>query len=179
MLIYEPVKPRKNVRGAGEDVRSGDHVFAPGVVLGAAEIGLLASLGHPLVHVHRRPRVAIVATGSELVEVDHAPGPGQIRNSNSYALRAQCQQLGVEPDVLGIVSDDYQATKRLMAEGLEYDVLLTTGGVSVGEFDFVKDELVRCGAEEIFWRVAQRPGKPLPFAATEKTLVFSLAGNPV
>lgn len=179
VLVYEPVKPRRNVRGAGEDVRSGDHVFGPGTVLGAAEIGLLASLGRPSVQVHRRPRVAIIATGSELVEVAHAPGPGQIRNSNSYALRAQCQQLGIEPDVLGIVSDDYQATKRLMAEGLEYDVLLTSGGVSVGEFDFVKNVQDELGVERRLWGVAMKPGKPLAFGVKGSTLVFGLPGNPV
>ena len=179
VLIFEPVKPRKNVRGAGEDVKAGERVFGPGMVLGPAEIGLLASLGRPVVWVHRRPRVAILATGSELVEVDQPLGSGQIRNSNSYSLRAQCQQLGIEPVMLGIVSDDYAATKKLMEEGLDYDVLLTSGGVSVGQFDFVKDVQDELGVQRRLWGVAMKPGKPLSFGVKDDTLVFGVPGNPV
>jgi len=179
VLFYQPVKRRINIRGAGEDVRAGDRVFGLGQVLGPAEIGLLASLGHPVVQVHRRPRVAIIATGSELVPVDRPLGPGQIRNSNSFSLRAQCQQLGIEPVVLGIVSDDYAATKAIMAEGLEYDVLLTSGGVSVGQFDFVKDVQDELGVERRLWGVSMKPGKPLSFGVKNGKLVFGLPGNPV
>lgn len=179
VLIYEPVKRRKNVRRAGEDVQAGDRVFAPGHVLGPPEIGLLASLGHPTVDVHRRPSVAILATGSELVEVDQSLSHGQIHNSNSYSLRAQCQQLGIEPVMLGIVHDDYEATKKLMEEGLACDVLITSGGVSVGMFDFVKDVQSDLGIERRLWGVAMKPGKPLAFGVKGSTLVFGLPGNPV
>lgn len=179
VLVYQPAKRRINIRQAGEDVRAGDHVFAPGQVLGPAEIGMLASLGHPTVQVHRRPRVAIIATGSELVATDRQPGPGQIRNSNTFSLRAQCQQLGIEPVVLGIVSDEHAATKALMAEGLDYDVLLTSGGVSVGQFDFVKDVQDDLGVERRLWGVAMKPGKPLSFGVKDGKLVFGLPGNPV
>ena len=148
-------------------------------MLGPAEIGLIASLGYPKVPVHARPRVAIISTGSELVEVDQPLGPGQIRNSNSYALRAQCQQLGVSVEVLGIVPDDYESTREMIERGLEYDVLLTSGGVSVGEFDFVKDVQDELGVERRLWGVSMKPGKPLAFGVHNGALVFGLPGNPV
>ena len=104
--ILEPVKPGKNIRRAGEDISAGERVLAAGTALGPAEIGILASLGHPQLSVHMRPRVAIISTGSELVEVDQPLGPGQIRNSNSYTLRSLCTQMGVEAHAFGIVPDD-------------------------------------------------------------------------
>ncbi|MFH0917248.1 MAG: gephyrin-like molybdotransferase Glp [bacterium] len=179
VLILEAVRPGKNIRRAGEDVVQGDKVLAAGSVLGPAEIGLIASLGLPTVLVHRRPKVAIISTGSELVEVDQPLGPGQIRNSNTYSLRAQCQQLGIEATALGIVPDDYEATCRLVEQGLEYDVLLTSGGVSVGQFDFVKDVQDDLGVQRKLWGVAMKPGKPLAFGVRDGTLVFGLPGNPV
>ena len=177
--IFESVKPGKNIRRSGEDVIAGDRVLAAGTVLGPAEMGLLASLGRPEVSVYRTPRVAIVSTGSELVEVDQPLGPGQIRNSNSYSLQAQCGQLGIEATALGIVPDDYEATRDLITKGLEYDVLLTSGGVSVGEFDFVKDIQDELGVERRLWGVSMKPGKPLVFGVRGRTLVFGLPGNPV
>jgi molybdopterin molybdotransferase len=179
VLVHDPVRPGKNVRRAGDDINAGDRVLGPGTVLGPAEIGVIASLGFPSVEVHRRPRVAIISTGSELVDVGRPLGPGQIRNSNSYSLRAQCQQLGVEATVFGIVPDDYEATRAAIAEGLDYDVLLTSGGVSVGRFDFVKDVQDELGVERRLWGVAMKPGKPLAFGVRQGTLVFGLPGNPV
>jgi molybdopterin molybdotransferase len=183
VLVHEAVRPGKNIRRSGEDVAAGDRVLGAGAPLAAAEIGVLASLGHPLVLVHRRPRVAIISTGSELVEVDQPLGPGQIRNSNSYSLRALCKQMGVEATPFGIVPDDYEATRDAIAAGLEYDVLLTSGGVSVGRFDFVKDVQDELGVERRLWGVAMKPGKPLAFGiqtrAEGKCLVFGLPGNPV
>lgn len=179
VLIYEPVKPGKNIRRAGEDIVAGDRVLAAGALLGAAEIGVLASLGHPHVPVHRRPRVALISTGSELVEVDQPLGPGQIHNSNTYSLRALCRQMGVEANALGIIPDDYEATRTAIEAGLEYDVLVTSGGVSVGRFDFVKDVQDELGVERRLWGVAMKPGKPLVFGVRGKTLVFGLPGNPV
>ncbi len=179
VLVYEAVKPGKNIRRAGEDVMAGDRVLAAGTPLGPAEIGVLASLGRPQLLVHRRPRVAVISTGSELVEVDQPLGPGQIRNSNSYSLRALCRQLGVEAISFGIVPDDYDATRRAIQAGLEYDVLLTSGGVSVGRFDFVKDVQDELGVERRLWGVAMKPGKPLAFGVRGGTLVFGLPGNPV
>ena len=177
--LLQSAKPGRNVRHAGEDVTAGTRVLAAGAVLGPGEIGLIASLGYPEVRVHRHPRVAIISTGSELVEVHQSLGPGQIRNSNSYALRAQCQQLGIHADVLGIVPDDYESTRRMIERGLEYDVLLSTGGVSVGEFDFIKDVQDELGVQRRLWGVAMKPGKPLAFGVRDGKLVFGLPGNPV
>ena len=179
VVVFEAAKRGKNIRRAGEDVGAGDRVLGPGSVLGPAEIGLIASLGHPTVQVHQRPRVAVLSTGSELVEVDRSLGPGQIRNSNSYSLRALCQQMGIEPTMLGIVPDDYDATRDLVQKGLGYDVLLTTGGVSVGQFDFIKDIQDELGVQRKLWGVAMKPGKPLVFGVHDNTLVFGLPGNPV
>jgi molybdopterin molybdotransferase len=179
VLIFEQVKMGKNVRPAGGDVTTGSTVLKAGTVLGPAEIGMAASLGFSALPVHRLPKVAVVLTGSELVEVGQPLGPGQIHNSNGYALRALCQQLGIEPDVLGIVADDLAATKTLMAKGLDYDVLLTSGGVSVGAFDFVKEAQAELGVEQLLWGVAMKPGKPLVFGKRGSTLVFGLPGNPV
>ncbi len=179
VLVFESVRPGKNVRRAGDDVRAGERVLAAGTVLGPAEIGVLASLGFPQVRVHKRPRVAVISTGSELVEVDQPLRPGQIRNSNSYTLRALCQQLGIEATVFGIVPDDYEATRTAIAAGLEYDVLLTSGGVSVGRYDFVKEVEEALGVERRLWGVAMKPGKPLAFGVRGDTLVFGLPGNPV
>jgi molybdopterin molybdotransferase len=179
VVLMEPARRAKNIRRAGEDVAAGDRVLNAGTPLGPAEVGVLASLGHARLVVHRRPRVAIISTGSELVEVDQPLGPGQIRNSNSYSLRAQCLQLGVEATAFGIVPDDYEATRKAIEAGLEYDVLLTSGGVSVGRFDFVKDVQDELGVERRLWGVAMKPGKPLAFGVRGSTLVFGLPGNPV
>jgi molybdopterin molybdotransferase len=179
VFVFEAVRPGRNIRRAGEDVARGDRVLAAGSVLGPAEIGVLASLGAPFVQVHRKPRVAVISTGSELVEVDQPLSPGKIRNSNSYSLRAQCEQLGVRAEALGIVPDDYEATRRLIEQGLGYDVLLTSGGVSVGQFDFVKEVQDELGVERRLWGVAMKPGKPLAFGVRGSTLVFGLPGNPV
>ena len=168
-----------NVRRAGEDVAAGMRVLSPGAVLQVGEIGALASLGYPHVDVHRRPRVAILSTGSELVEVDQPLGPGQIRNSNSYTLEAQCRALGIVAERLGIAPDDYESTRRMVERGLQYDVLISSGGVSVGEFDFVKDVQDALGVERRLWKVAMKPGKPLAFGVHGDTLVFGVPGNPV
>jgi molybdopterin molybdotransferase len=176
--ILEPVKTGKNIRRAGEDVTAGARALAAGSVLGPAEVGLLVGLGLSSVSVNRRPRVAIVSTGSELVELGQELGPGQIHNSNGYVLCALCRQLGVEADMLGIVPDDYEATRAALAKGLERDVLITSGGVSVGEFDFVKEVHAELGVRQLLWGVAMKPGKPLVFGVRGSTLVFGLPGNP-
>ena len=178
VTVFEAVKPGKNVRYAGEDLRAGTRALRAGTPIGPAEIGLMAALGVPAVRVHKRPRVAIVSTGSELVELGLPLGPGQIHNSNSYALSALCRQLGIEPDALGIAVDDRTATRDLLAKGLQYDVLLTTGGVSAGAFDFVKEVQAELGVERRLWGVAMKPGKPLVFGVRGHTLVFGLPGNP-
>ena len=179
LVVREAVDPGANVRRAGEDVAVGDVVLPRGARLGPAEIGLLASVGVVTVPVVRRPRVAILATGSELVPVGEPVGPGQIRNSNSYTAYGQVLAAGAEPVLLGIARDDLDETRRLVAAALEYDVVLTSGGVSVGEFDFVKQVQDELGVERRFWGVATKPGKPLAFGVHGRTLVFGVPGNPV
>src|SRR5262249_7106431 len=146
---------------------------------GPADLGMLASIGCATVLVHRRARVTIVSTGTELVEVDEEPGPGQVVNSNAYTLAAAVREMGAEPVVLPIVRDRPEAIRALFAEALGADVLLSSGGVSVGDLDFVKQVLDDLGVERLFWKVAQKPGKPLTFGRRDRTLVFGLPGNPV
>ncbi|HZK48063.1 MAG TPA: gephyrin-like molybdotransferase Glp [Thermoleophilia bacterium] len=179
VVVLRELAPGENVRRAGEDVRRGTPVLAAGDIVGPAEVGLAAGLGFPFLEVHRRPRVAIVATGSELVEVSEQLAPGLIRNSNSYTMEAQCRQLGIDAERLGIAPDEYQATRSLLARGMTYDVLITSGGVSVGEFDFVKEVQDDLGVERRLWRVAMKPGKPLVFGVKDGCLVFGVPGNPV
>jgi molybdopterin molybdotransferase len=168
-----------NVRHPGEDVRRGDVVLEPGRAIRPADIGVLASIGVAVLRVARRPRVAIIATGDELVELGQPLGPGQIVNSNAYTLAAAVEDLGGEAVVLGIVPDRPEALRSAFARGLRADILLSTGGVSVGNFDFVRTILAELGYRESFWKVAQKPGKPLSFGHCGQTPVFGLPGNPV
>ena len=167
------------VRPRGEDVRRGDHVLSPGQRLGPAEIGLLATLGHSPVRVHRRPRVAILSTGNELADLGTEPGPGQIPNTNTYSLMAQVTEAGAVAVNLGIAPDRLEAIEERLAWGRDADVLLSSAGVSVGELDLVREALTRSGAELHLWRVSMRPGKPITFGSWARRLVFGLPGNPV
>jgi molybdopterin molybdotransferase len=168
-----------NVRRAGEDVTEGDVLFERGAHLGAAEIGMLAAVGIERVRVARRPRVAILATGSELVAAGQPLQPGQIRNSNSFTAFGQAIAAGADPILLGIARDDLDETRRLLAAALENDVVITSGGVSVGDYDFVKQVQDELGVQRRFWGVATKPGKPLAFGTRGDTLVFGVPGNPV
>ena len=179
LVVTESVQPGANVRRAAEDVAVGDVLFPRGAHLGPAEIGLLASVSCDRVAVARRPRVAILATGSELRLPGQPLGPGQIRNSNSFTAYGQVLAAGGEPVLLGIARDDLDETRRLLADALEHDVVITSGGVSVGEFDFVKQVQDELGVERRFWGVATKPGKPLAFGTRGDTLVFGVPGNPV
>ena len=167
------------VRPRGEDVRPGDRVLEPGQRLGPAEVGLLATLGHSPVRVHRRPRVAILSTGNELADLGEEPRPGQIPNTNSYSLQAQALEVGSQPVNLGIARDELSAIERSVRFGRHADVLLSSAGVSVGEFDLVREALTRSGADLHLWQVSMRPGKPITFGSLGRTLVFGLPGNPV
>jgi molybdopterin molybdotransferase len=179
VAVHTPPVRGANVRGAGEDVRPGDVVLAAGTPIGPADLGVLASVGRATILVHQRPRVAILATGSELVEVDEAPERGQVVNSNAYTLAAAVREAGGEPTVLPIVRDRPDEIQARLTEALRADVALTSGGVSVGELDFVKERLDDIGVERLFWKVAQKPGKPLAFGRLGDHLVFGLPGNPV
>ena len=179
ITVRQRVEPGAYVRLAGEDVRRGDAVLPPGRVLGPAEIGLLATLGRSQVRVHRRPRVAILSTGNELADLGVEPGPGQIPNTNTYALMAQAREAGAEPINLGVVPDELEAIEERLGWGREADVLVSSAGVSVGELDLVKEALTRSGAELHLWRVSMRPGKPITFGSLDGRAVFGLPGNPV
>lgn len=167
-----------NVRFAGEDVAVGDLAVEAGVRLGPGELALLAALGQARVEVARAPRVAILATGDELVDVDAPPGPGQLVDSSAHALAAAVREAGGEPSYLGIVRDDPAATAAALARALAFDVVLTTGGVSVGDRDHVRPALAAAGVTLELWKVAMRPGKPFAFGLAGARPVFALPGNP-
>jgi molybdopterin molybdotransferase len=184
--IYVEILPGENVRLAGEDIRTGETVLGPGRLLRPQEIGVLASLGRSHVTVHRRPRVAILATGDELLEVHEPLTPGKIRNSNEYSNAALVTRYGGVPVRLGIARDDVEELTEKIREGLAQgvDLFLTSAGVSVGDYDVVKDVLGTEGAMQ-FWQVNMKPGKPLAFGvltdrASGKTVpLIGLPGNPV
>jgi len=179
VVLQAPIAAGTNIRPVGEDVRRGDLLLSAGDVVSAANLGVLASAGLARVTVARPPRVAILATGSELVPVDSSPGPGQIRNSNSYTAYGQALEAGAEPILLGIARDDAEVTKALLRRALAEDVVVTSGGVSVGDYDFVKMVQEELGVERRFWGVRTKPGKPLAFGVRGETPVFGVPGNPV
>lgn len=176
--LTHAARPGEHIRRRGEEVRAGDVVLEAGEVLGPAGIGLLASTGHATVPVYRRPRVAVISTGSELVEVAEKPGPGKIRNSNSYSVAAQVLAAGGIPVRFPIVPDDVQATREAFERAArETDFIVTSGGVSVGDFDYVKPVLEALG-ELIFCKVAMRPGNPQTMGSIGGVPFFGLPGNP-
>jgi len=179
--IRSAVVPGQNLRRAGEDLRRGERVLAPGVVIRAQEIGVLASLGRTAVQVHRRPRVAILATGDELVDPDEPLTAGKIRNSNEYTNAALVRRTGGVPVRLGIARDTAGELSAKIRRGLELgaDLFLTSGGVSVGDYDVVKDVLGSEGQMQ-FWQVNMKPGKPLAFGVLHGGVpLIGLPGNPV
>jgi molybdopterin molybdotransferase len=177
--VPEPVEPGTNVRPVGGDVRAGEAVLPSGTRLGAAQIGALAAVGVPEVSVVRRPRVAVLSTGTELRPPGETLGPGQIYESNGPMLAAAFEAAGAVVERIGPVADDEGEHRRALQRGLEADVLVSSGGVSVGPHDLVRRILAELGVEEDFWGVAVRPGKPLAFGSRGNTLVFGLPGNPV
>ena len=178
-VVVERVEVGENVRPRGGDIREGATVVPAGTTCGPAQLGALAAAGLATVHCARRPRVAVLATGSELRTPGESLGPGEIYESNTVMLAAQLRRAGADAEVLGAVADDAEATRAALERGLAADVLLTSGGVSVGEHDLVRGLLAELGAVEVFWRVAVKPGKPLAFSTRASTLVFGLPGNPV
>ncbi|MEN8160882.1 MAG: gephyrin-like molybdotransferase Glp, partial [Myxococcota bacterium] len=174
--------PGDHVRRAGEDVEAGEEVLAAGTRIGAAPVGLLASLGRSYLRVHRRPRVAILSGGDELVEPDEDVSGGRIVASNAYSLAAQCREAGAVPTNLGIARDTPEALERALRAGLASDVLLSSAGVSVGDHDHVRPVLEKLGCRLLFWGVQMKPGYPVTFGRFEPEggpLVFGLPGNPV
>ena len=169
----------ENIREPGRDVSAGAVVAAAGIRLGAAQIGALAAAGVAEVVCSRRPRVAVLTTGTELREPGAALGPGEVYEANGVMLAAQLATAGADVTRLGSVADDEGAHRRALETGLGFDALVTSGGVSVGPHDLVRRIEAELGVEEVFWRVAVRPGKPVSFGVRDATLVFGLPGNPV
>ncbi len=181
VLILSPARRHDHIRFRGEEIRGGDTVLTAGTAIRSTQIGLLARAGCGRVPVYRRPRVAVISTGDELVGAEEPTPPlGKIRDSNRYALGGMVQEAGAILHALIHIPDDLEATEeafRQCAEG-GADVIVTAGGVSVGDRDFVKPVLEKLGRLE-FWRIAMKPGKPLAFGQIGETLFFGLPGNPV
>ena len=177
--LSSAVRRGAHVRMRGEDIRHGDVVIPAGTLLRPQEIGMLSAMGTTSLAVNRRARVAILATGDELLEPGSTPAPGKIINSNSYSLAAQVLDAGGDPVLLGIAPDTLDATCEKIRAGLNADMVVITGGVSVGDRDFVKAAIEALGGSVTFWKVNMKPGKPLAFAQLQGKPVFALPGNPV
>lgn len=177
--VLAAAEPGLNVRRAGEDVTAGQKVIEAGTPLTPAAVGMLASLGRATIRVVQRPRVAILSTGDELVDVDGDRSGGRIIASNAYSLAAQVREAGALPVALPIAPDRPDVIEARFREAANADVVLSSGGVSVGAHDYIKEVLERLGSEMRFWRVAMKPGHPLVFGTLGGRPVFGLPGNPV
>jgi len=177
--VLASVQKGANIRPRGEDMRAGDTVISAGRVLTASDIGVIASVNRSSILVHRRPRVAIVSTGDELVDVDQVPTGAQIVNSSGYALAAAVAEASGDATILRVARDTEADVRAQLSEAMRFDAVLSTGGVSVGQFDHVKTMLDALAMRTMFHGVAQRPGKPLKFGIVDGRPVFGLPGNPV
>ncbi len=179
VLIGKSIQAGLNVAEIGCEIRAGQSLLPAGKVIGAGETALLASCGYANVPVVRRPRVAVLSTGSELLEVDEPLAPAKIRNSNAPMLAAMLKECGAEPIMLGKVPDDVDAAQQLVRQGLQTcDMLLTSGGVSVGDYDVMVDVLAGPNVELLFNKVSMRPGSPTSAAKASGKLIVALSGNP-
>jgi molybdopterin molybdotransferase len=176
--VLESVAPGKNIRPAGEDMRRGETILCQGAEIGPWEIGILATLGYAVVPVIRRPQVSILSTGDELVDIDKPLAPGKIRNSNGYLLEAAVQRAGAQALRLGVALDTVESLREKFGQAMGSDLIITSGGVSVGDFDLVKEIMAEQG-EVNFWRINMRPGKPVAFGHIDQTPLLGLPGNPV
>ncbi|HVS32227.1 MAG TPA: gephyrin-like molybdotransferase Glp [Thermoanaerobaculia bacterium] len=176
--VLRAVAQGRNIRRRGEDMRAGHVVLRSGIRIGAGEVGVLATARKVSVLVGRRPRVAILATGDEIADVA-AGNEGKTVNSNSYALAALVREAGGEPSIRDVVPDDRAATIAAIDSASSFDFVVSSGGVSVGAYDFVREALEALGAEAHFWRVAMKPGKPTLMSKLGRSMFFGLPGNPV
>ena len=177
--VFSRVEPQENVSFAGEDVKKGELILPQGSLIRPAEVAMLASLGKKNVLVRTKPKVAILSTGDELVEVGKTLEKGEIYDSNSFGIFSQVLLSGGEPYRLGIARDKKENLLARIKEGLSYQLLILSGGVSVGDYDLVADVLKEAGVRMLFWKVAVKPGKPTFFGMRKDTLVFGLPGYPV
>ena len=179
VTLLEPVKAGQHVRFRGEDVAAGTVFVRTGAIIRPPEVNMLATFGMAMVPVYRRPTVAILSTGDELVELGITPGTGEIINSNTLSLAAAVREAGCTPVIVGIARDNRGSHLEKLRNGLAADVLITSAGVSAGDCDLVRDILEELGAQQVFWKVGVKPGGPTAFAMHGATPVFSLPGNPV
>ncbi len=177
--IHKSDGPGSHIRKQGEDIKKGQTILQKGRRLTPADLGLMASVGKSRVRVYRRPSVGVISTGDELLNIEDPPKRGKIVNSNSYTLAAAIEEAGAVPHILGIARDNRKGLASALEKALRYDVIMTSGGVSVGDYDFVKEVLHTVGMRMKFWRVAQRPGHPMAFGRIANKPVFGLPGNPV
>jgi molybdopterin molybdotransferase len=177
--IMAEAQSGQDVRRAGEDVREGELVIPRGTIVRPAGIGMLASLGRSFISVYQRPLIAVLATGNELVDIDESPSPWKIINSNSYSLASQALDCGALVMQMGIAKDQREDLLARFQAAMRADVIISSGGVSVGDYDLVKDIMQEVGSRMQFWQVAMRPGKPLAFGRIGNIPMFGLPGNPV
>ncbi len=179
ILCLDKADVAENIRRAGEDVKIGEGVIKKGTTLSPAHIGMLAVIGRSQIAVSQRPTVAILSTGDEILELDETPQGPQIFNSNGHMLAAQIKSAGGIPIYLGIAKDTEKDLMEKFEWALKADIVVSSGGVSVGDYDLVKSSLQKMGQDMLFWKVAMKPGKPLAFGRIGKTPIFGLPGNPV
>lgn len=181
IILKKPVKPGNDIRRAAEDIKAGEIVIASGTQITPAAVGMLAAVGMPYVSVVRRPRVAVLATGDEIVDFNQVPGAGAIRNSNSFSMAALVLQAGGLPQIFPIVRDNPALIRQALLDAVSgNDLVLTSGGVSMGDYDFIQDVIRDLPDAEIrFWQVKMKPGKPLLYSRVATTPVIGLPGNPV
>ncbi|MBI4825029.1 MAG: molybdopterin molybdotransferase MoeA [Nitrospirae bacterium] len=177
--VFEHIEAGDNIRLAGEDIRKGDLVLEKGSLIGPSHIGMLASMGIAIVNVSKRPKVAIVTTGDEVISIEEKMQPGKIRNSNAYSLFTQVIASCGMPVNKGVAKDNKKSLSDALKSCLECDIIVTSGGVSMGEYDYVKEVMNELGMDEKFWKVAMRPGKPNLFGTIAGKPFFGLPGNPV
>jgi len=179
VAILQEVEDGENIRRAGEDVREGSLVIKKGTRLGPAHAGMLSAVGRPMINVAKRPRVAILITGDEVIDPGEELRRGKVRNANLYSITGQVLSAGAIPVDMGIARDDLDDLKTKIEEALDCDLIITSGGVSMGEYDLVREVLRKLGFQELFYKVAMRPGKPNLFGIIGSKPVFGLPGNPV
>lgn len=179
VIVLSKVAVKQHIRFRGEDVQAGQTVIAAGTIIRPPEISMLASLGRARVTVFRRPVVAIVSTGDELIELGRTPAASEVVNSNTLALAAAVRETGGIPRIMGIARDNPDSHRDMLREGLKADMLVTSAGVSAGDRDLVRSTLDELGVRQLFWKVGIKPGGPIAFGVSGTVPVFSLPGNPV
>jgi molybdopterin molybdotransferase len=177
--VYKSLKIHENVRFAGEDIQEGQKVLEKGDLIRSADTGLLASLNYTTVPVFKQPEVAVISTGNEIQEPGETLKAGKIRNSNAYTLISEIKKYNAIPVYLGIAEDTPEGLKEIITKGLQCDIIVTTGGVSMGKYDYVKEVMLDLGFSIKTEKIRMKPGKPLIFGTKDKKLLFGLPGNPV